>query len=508
MSSDPRTLRPDDRHNRLLRELVAPEDWTNPKPADRYDLVVIGGGTAGLVAAIGAAGLGATVALVEGGMMGGDCLNWGCVPSKALIRCALAAHEARRAAEFGVQTGEVSVDFGAVMARMRRLRTGIAHHDSFERVQGEGVHAFRGMARFVGRRRLKVGETELSFHRALVATGGKPVLPPVAGIDEVRALTNETVFQLTERPARLLVVGAGPIGCELAQAFQRLGSQVSLVDMAHRVLTEDDPEASELVAETLVAEGVNLHLGVGLRRLERTEAGEQRALLDPGESDAPEQIPFDAVLLATGRRPHTEGLGLEEAGVRTREDGAVETDAQLRTSNPRIYAAGDVTGRWQFTHAADAMARVVLRNALFFGSESVDDLVIPWCTYTDPEVAQVGLSWAAVQERGDLDLYRAELADVDRAKLDGDTAGWAKLYVDRGGHIVSATLVGRHAGEHLGEVALAVTNGVKIGQLDQTVHPYPTRAEVLRRAAGAWSKARLSPAASTVLSGIIKLRRL
>lgn len=508
MSTDPSPIRPDDHHNRVLRELVAPEDWSNPTPAERYDLVVIGGGTAGLVSAIGAAGLGATVALVEGGMMGGDCLNWGCVPSKALISCAQAAHDARRAAEYGVQTGEVSVDFGAVMARMRSLRTGIAQHDSFERVRDEGVHVFRGTARFTGRRRLVVGETELSFHRAVICTGGQPALPPFDGLDAVHALTNETVFQLTELPERLLVVGAGPIGCELAQAFQRLGSQVTLVDQAGRVLTRDDPEAAELVAETLVAEGVNLHLGVGLERLERTPDGSQRAVLDPGDSDAPAHLPFDAVLLATGRRPNTEGLGLETAGVQVDDRGAVVTDGLLRTSNPRIYAAGDVTGRWQFTHAADAMARVVIRNALFFGSESADDLVIPWCTYTDPEVAQVGLSWAEVQERGDLELYRAAWSDVDRARLDGDTAGWVKLYVDRGGHIVSATCVGRHAGEHLGALSLAVTNGVKIGELEQTVLPYPTRAELLRRAAGAWSKARLSPAAATVLGGIIKLRRL
>ncbi|HND30351.1 MAG TPA: FAD-dependent oxidoreductase, partial [Myxococcota bacterium] len=389
---------PDD--DRLIAH-THPASWPLPTGGGRYNLVVLGGGPAGLVAAFGAAGLGARVAIVEKGLLGGDCLVTGCVPSKALLSAAHAAQAAREAGDRGVHA-QVEVDFAAVMARMRRIRADIAPHDSAERLRNAGIDVYFGAAHFSGPDSVQVstqhGDVGLQFHRALIATGARAAIPPIPGLAEVGALSNESVFSLTECPQRLLVLGAGVIGCELAQAFARLGSQVEIVDLSERVLPREEPEASRLVAARLSRDGVRLHLGVGVERVER-RGDDTVVRLKNGT-----EIAGDRLLVATGRVPNLD-LDLERAGVRYQKTG-IEVDEQLRTSNPRIYAAGDVIGQAQFTHAADHHARLVLRNALFpVPGGRVSDLVIPRVTYTQPEVAAVGIPAAEAAKDPSLRVY-------------------------------------------------------------------------------------------------------
>lgn len=491
-------LVPDDAFNRELQALTAPEDWVNPVAEDTYNLVVIGGGTAGLVAGIGSAGLGAKVALIEGGMMGGDCLNWGCVPSKALIASARAAHDARNAHAFGVQVGDVTVDFAAVMERMRRLRTGIAHHDSFERLRREGVDTFRGHARFTGPDTVEVAGQTLRFRRAVIATGARAFVPPIEGIDTIDVLTNETVFQLTELPKRLLVVGAGPIGCELAQCFQRFGAQVMLVDLADRILTKDDVDAAAIVQRQLEQDGIQLHLGAGVKAF-RADSDATVCRLDDGT-----ELAADAVLMAVGRRANVDDLGLDAAGV-TVQQGHVVVNDFLQTSNPNVYASGDVTGMWQFTHAADHMSRLVIRNALFFGRAKSSALVMPWATYTDPEVAHVGMTAEHAQAAG-AQVTQVGLDQSDRSKLDGATDGFVKVY-SIGGKPVGATIVARHAGELIGELALAITAGLSMGDIANTIHPYPTQAEAVWKTGTEFNRGRLTPTMKTWARRLLAWRR-
>ncbi|RME57316.1 MAG: FAD-dependent oxidoreductase, partial [Caldilineae bacterium] len=378
-------LVPQDEFNAQLLANVHPGDWVNPTPADVYNLVVIGGGSAGLVAAAGAAGLGARVALVERHLLGGDCLNVGCVPSKAVIRSARVMGEIKRAACFGVHVeGSVRTDFAAVMERMRQVRARISPHDSARRYQEMGVDVFFGAARFTGPDRVEVDGQELRFRKALIATGSRPMKLPIDGLEEAGYLTNETVFALTEQPKRLAIIGAGPIGCELAQAFQRLGSQVTILEIAPRILLREDDDAAQIVADSLAADGVEMLLGVQIQRVERT--GPVRRLVYR-QGEAEHVLEVDQILLGAGRTPNVDSLNLEAAGVAYHRKG-VTVDDTLRTTNPNIYAAGDVALPYQFTHTADASARIVLQNALFPGPKKrFRDLHIPWCTYTDPEVA-------------------------------------------------------------------------------------------------------------------------
>jgi pyruvate/2-oxoglutarate dehydrogenase complex dihydrolipoamide dehydrogenase (E3) component len=489
-----------------LLENVHPAGWQNPRAEGRYNLVVVGAGTAGLVCAAGAAGLGARVALVERHRLGGDCLNYGCVPSKALLRCARAAAEARRAADFGVRVpGPVEVDFPAVMARMRRLRAELSRHDSAARFRGLGVDVFLGEASFGVRDRVTVGGQTLYFARAVIATGGRPAALELPGLGPEDYLTNESVFDLDELPRRLVVVGGGPVGCELGQAFRRFGSDVTLANRSAGLLGKEGPEAVALVRARLEAEGVRLELGARPVTVERTGAG---LVLVVEKSGQTARLPADALLVAVGRRPNVEGLGLEQAGVEHDAQG-VRVNDFLQTSNRRVYAAGDVCSAYQFTHAADAMARIVLRNALFFGRARVSELVIPWCTYTDPEVAHVGLTAEEAGRRGiGIQTFHVSLDEVDRAVLDGEADGFAAAHVRRGtDRIVGATVVAAHAGEMIGEVALAMTRGLGLAALSQTVHPYPTQAEVLRRLGDAWQKTRLTPRRAALLRALLRWRR-
>ena len=499
------TVLPWDAHNQGLVANVHPAGWSNPTPGGRYNLVVIGAGTAGLVCAIGAAGLGAKVALVERDLMGGDCLNYGCVPSKALIRSSRAAYDAAHAAPFGVRVTMDSVDFGDIMERMRRLRAGIAHNDSAKRFSEAGVDVFLGQGVFAGPDELRVGDARLRFSRAVIATGSRAASVVIPGLAEVGFLTNETVFALTVLPKRLLVIGAGPIGCELAQAFKRFGSDVSIIGLEAQLLPREDADAAAVLAAQFEREGIGLALGAKILRVEKREAAKVVVFERNGSQQA---LEGDEILVAIGRSPNLEGLGLEIAGVKFDRNG-ITVDDRLRTSNRGIYAAGDICSPYKFTHAADAMARMVLQNALFWGRKCASSLVIPWTTYTDPEIAHVGLYEKEAHAQGlKVQTLTVPLSEIDRAVLDGEPEGFARLHVEAGsGRILGATVVARHAGEMIGEVVLAITEKVKVGALSRTIHPYPTQAEAWKRLGDAYQRTRLTPGVLRLFRRLLAWRR-
>ena len=496
---------PDDVHNRALTDNVHPIGWINPRPAERYNLVVVGAGTAGLVSAVGAAGLGAKVAIVERRLMGGDCLNYGCVPSKALLRAARAAADVRSSGEFGARVGAVSVDFEAVMTRLRRLRAEISRNDSVQRLSSLGIDVFLGDARFVANDVIEVDGHRLRLARAVVATGARATVPSIPGLAQAGYLTNETVFSLTSLPARIVVIGAGPVGCELAQAFRRFGSEVTIVNDESRLLPREDPDASAILRSAFEREGVRLALGVTVTRVEREmSAGDRRVVMDANGRE--ETVLADAVIVATGRAPNVEGLGLERAGIKWDPHG-ITVDDHLRTTNARVWAAGDIASPFKFTHAADAMARIALQNALFFGRKSVSALVIPWATYTDPEIAHVGMSAQEAARRSDVRTFTVPLESVDRAILDGSSEGFARIHADSRGRIVGATMVASHAGEMIGEISLAMTAGVSLGALAQTIHPYPTQAEAWKKLGDSWNRTRLTPRVQALFDAFLRWRR-
>ncbi len=465
---------PLDEADRRLSDNVRPAEWRNPQPQPRYDLVVVGAGTGGLVSAAGAAGLGARVALVERHAMGGDCLNVGCVPSKALIASA-----------------RNGMPFGEAMARMRRLRADLSAADSVARFADLGVDVFLGHGRFINPAELEVAGQRLRFRRAIIATGGRPAVPSWAGLAEGEYLTNESVFSLAELPRSMVIVGAGPIGCEMAQTFARFGSRVTLMDLAPRVLPRDDPDAAELVARALVADGVTLELGV---RIERVVTAGGEWIVRGHRDSASVAALGGALLLAVGRMPNIEDLGVSAAGVDTEKTGIVVND-RLQTTNPRIFAVGDVCSRFQFTHAADAQARIALGNALFFGRRRHTRLVLPWCTYTAPEVAQVGLTAQAAAAGGvPIDTIAVPFDRVDRAVLEGSTTGFLRVHLRKGSdRIVGATIVHARAGELIAEAAAAMTNRLGLAALGGTVRPYPTLGDAYRKAADVWNRNRLTP---------------
>ena len=467
---------------------VHPPDWVNPVPADRYHMVVIGAGTAGLVTAAAAAGLGARVALIEKRLMGGDCLNVGCVPSKALLA--------------GARSGEAN--FGAVMARMRRLRADLSSIDSAYRFRDLGVDVFLGEAAFDGPDRIFVGGQSLRFRRAVIATGARPASPPIPGLDQVPHLTNESVFDLTELPSRLLVIGGGPIGCELAQAMARLGSTVTILDRDPRLIAHDDADAAEVLAIALRRDGVTLELGVTIDSV----SGGDGVTINFHRDGTSGTARGDALLVAAGRTPNVEELQLERAGIEVAKHG-VKVDDHLRTTNRRVFAAGDVASRHQFTHVADFQARIVVANALFPGRQRASALVIPWCTYTDPEVAQVGLTAAAAEQQGvAIDTVTVPWHEVDRAVLEGTTDGFLRLHLARGtARLIGATLVGAHAGELIAEATLAITNRVDLAGIGATIHPYPTLAEAYRKAADQWRRRKLTPLVQRVLAMWFRITR-
>jgi pyruvate/2-oxoglutarate dehydrogenase complex dihydrolipoamide dehydrogenase (E3) component len=493
-------LLPDDPHDKALLANVHPPAWNNPVPTGRYNLVVIGAGTAGLVSAAGAAGLGARVALVERELLGGDCLNVGCVPSKALIASSRAAANAREAEKYGIRVpGGVEVDFPRVMERLRGLRARLSPNDSAERFRSLGVDVFLGQGSFTGPDTVTVGGQTLRFQRAIIATGARAVSPEVPGLNEVGFLTNESVFALTRLPARLAVIGGGPIGCELAQAFARLGSHVTLLHRESRILPREEPEASHRVQKALQRDGVEI---VRDGQVLLARKGEGNKVLKVKDPQGERELQVDEILAGAGRQPNVEGLGLEAAGVTYDSRKGVHVDDRLRTSNARIFAAGDICSRFQFTHVADAMARIVLQNALFLGRARASALTIPWCTYTAPELARCGLSEAEAKAQGiEVQSFTQELAGVDRAVLDGEDEGFVQVLVRKGSdRIVGATIVAAHAGEMIAEVSLAMTAGIGMKKLTGVIHPYPTQAEALKKIADAWNRTRLTPWVKWILS--------
>ena len=472
------TRYPGDDNDRRWRELVFPENYRNPEPRRKYHLVVIGAGPAGLVASIAAAGLGAHVALVERQAMGGDCLNVGCVPSKSLLEFA------RRNPDAG---------FAEAFAWLRRIRSEIAEHDSVERYLHSGVDVFLGSARFAGPNRVQVGEQRLAARRFLIATGARPELPRIPGLQDCDALMSESFFDLVERPGRLAILGAGPTGCELAQGMARLGIEVHLFEMAERVLPRAIAPASAALATALQSDGVKLHLGSKVTRISLV-AG--RPTIDaPGAS-----ITADRLLVAAGRRANVEDLNLTAAGVELR-GGRIAVDDKLRTTNRRIYAAGDVCSRLPFTHNADAQARIVVRNALFAPTASTRGLVVPQCTYTDPEVAQVGETQAQLTGKGvGFDSWGLEFGELDRARTAGGKDGFVELLTARGSDtILGATIVGHDAGEQIAPLCVAMANDLGLEAVGKAVLPYPTRAEYLRRLADRYARTRLTPRAAGFL---------
>jgi len=500
-------LQPDTPENRILCDNVHPSDWVNPEPAGHYNLVVIGGGTAGLVCAAGAAGLGARVALVERHLLGGDCLNVGCVPSKGVIRASRAVFDARAGAEFGVRGVDgVQADFGEAMARMRQLRAGLSGHDSARRFRDElGVDVFIGQARFTAPEVVEVDGKQLRFARAALCSGARAEAPPIPGLAAAGYLTNETVFSLTELPPSLAVIGAGPVGCELAQAFARFGSKVTLIGTSQQILGREDLDAAAVLQDAFLRDGVVLELGVKILGVE-VRGGEKLLRLE--RDGQTREVVADSIMVGVGRAPNVEGLGLEEAGIRYDKSGVTVSDT-LQTSNPRVYAAGDICSAFKFTHLADAQARLLIANALFRGRQKNSKLTIPWCTYTDPEVAHVGLYERDAQARGiEVTTLTVPFADLDRAVLDGETAGFARVHLKKGSDVIlGATIVARHAGEMINELSLAIGSGLGLGAIGKTIHPYPTQAEAIKKLADAYNRTRLTPLVKRVLGAWLAWQR-
>jgi pyruvate/2-oxoglutarate dehydrogenase complex dihydrolipoamide dehydrogenase (E3) component len=498
---------PPDIYNRTLVARLHPPAWTNPTPPGRYNLVVVGAGTAGLVTAAGAAGLGARVALVEKHLLGGDCLNVGCVPSKALIRAARAYADVRDAEGYGIEVPPgARADFEAVMERMRRLRASLSPHDSAQRFRELGVDVYLGEGRFLGPDSLEVEGKTLRFQKGCIATGARAAAPPIPGLAEAGYLTNETVFTLTRLPPRLAVIGAGPIGCELSQTFARFGSQVTLYHSGPRILPRDDAAFTVRVEKSFQADGLRMVFNSRVTGVERVPTGKRILHSGPGGAEGTE---VDEILVGVGRAPNVEGLGLEPAGVEYDRREGVKVDDRLRTSNPRIYAAGDVCFPQKFTHTADALARIVIQNALFLGRARASRLVIPWCTYTDPELAHVGLYPEEARKRGfSVRIFSQEFAEVDRAILDGEPEGLAQVYVEEGSdRILGATVVARHAGEMVSEIGVAMAGKLGLKAISAAIHPYPTQAEVWKKIADAYQRTRLKPWLKTLLGWWLRRSR-
>jgi pyruvate/2-oxoglutarate dehydrogenase complex dihydrolipoamide dehydrogenase (E3) component len=472
-----------------------------------YNVVVIGGGTAGLVTAAGTAGLGGRVALVERGRMGGECLNTGCVPSKALIASARLARRMRTASRLGLRDAEPRFDFEHVMARVRERRARLAPHDSRDRFESLGVHVFHGEARFTSSHEVEVDGRRLRGRNFVIATGSRAAIPDVPGLAAARPYTNETIFdELNERPARLIVIGGGPIGCELGQALQNLGVHVTLLEASARLLDKEDEEAAQLVRRSLVQDGVRVETSVTVRRVERTPFGSRVYFERDGSGFATEA---EALLVAAGRAANVDGLQLEKAGVAFTKRG-VTVDRHLRTSQPHIYAAGDVAGSYQFTHLADHHARVIVRNILLpWWKARVDTRALPWCTYTTPEIGRVGMGEDEALRRGmHCERVVQPLNGLDRAVLESDEEGFAKVLLRPGGDtILGATVVGAHAGELVHEIALAIQAGLGLRSLAGTIHAYPSWSELLRKLADTQQRRRLTPVARSATAWLYRRRR-
>ena len=490
---------PQDAHERKRLENLHPQGWRNPQPADRYSLVVIGGGTAGLVAAHAAAALGAKVALIERELLGGDCLNVGCVPSKAIIRTSRLYAEMRTAEQYGAQVpADIRVDFAAVMERMRGIRARIGRVDSVQRLVAAGVDVFFGQARFTATDALTVDGLRLRFKKAMIATGSRPDTPSIPGLVEAGFLTNENVFDLTQLPRRLLVIGGGPLGCELAQAFCRFGAQTIITQHWPLFLPREERDAAQLLSDAFARDGIEVWLNTTAVNV-HVENGQK--LVDLVSDDHKSTVAVDAILTGTGRVPNVDGLGLDAAGIDFDTTNGVRVDDFLQTSNRRVYAAGDVCLEHKFTHTADASARIVVQNALFLGRQRLSALIIPWCTYTDPAIAHVGLYVQQARERDiPVKTFTIPMHEVDRAIADDEETGFVKIHVrERTDRILGATIVARHAGDMINEITLAMVAGIGLRTLARVIHAYPTQAEAIKKAADAYNRTRLTPTVKSLL---------
>ncbi len=480
---------------------VHPADWQNPLPTGRYNLVVIGAGTAGLVCAAGAAGLGARVALIERHRLGGDCLNYGCIPSKGLIRAGLAIQDVRLAGSFGITgTKAANSDFAAVMARIRRMQAEISPHDSAHRFRDElGVDLYFGKASFVASDCVAVGESRLYFHRAAICSGARAATPKIPGLTATGYLTNESVFALDILPPRLAIIGGGAIGCELAQAFARLGSRVTIIEQSPQLLGHEDRDAIAILHATFLREGIDVRLGSRIVRCERQ--GDERIIYLESAAGG-DVLTVDQILVGIGRCPNVDGLDLERGGIGYDPQHGITVSDTLQTSNPRVYAAGDVCSPHKFSHTADAQARIVIANALFMGRQKCSALTIPWCTYTDPQIAHVGMYEEEALAKGlEVNTLTVPMADVDRALLDGEAEGFARVLLQKGSdRILGATIVARHAGEMISEFSLAISNRLGLGAISRTIHPYPTQTEVIKKVADLYQRSRLTPFVRSLLS--------
>jgi pyruvate/2-oxoglutarate dehydrogenase complex dihydrolipoamide dehydrogenase (E3) component len=469
-----------------------------------FDIVVIGGGSAGLVVAAGAAQLGARVALVEKHELGGDCLHTGCVPSKTLIRSAKIAHLMRTAERYGIPSAEPAVRLADVMERVAAVISRVSRHDSPERFRGLGVDVVFGAGRFVDAAVFEVGGRRLAAKTFVIATGSRPAVPPIPGLDRVPFLTNESIFDLREDVPALAIIGAGPVGVEMAQAFARLGSRVTVIDVAAGLLPREDRDLAAVVETRLRNEGVDFRFATTITSVEGV-SGSIRLGVRGNEGDAGE-IVASHLLIAVGRRANVDGLALDAAGVAV-DHGHVVVDTRLRTTNPRIFAAGDVTGGHLFTHVAGHHGGIVLRQALFRMFWSKPSAVVPWCTYTDPELARVGLSEDEARERRiDHRVYRFAFDDLDRAHTEGATDGHAKILTDPRGRLLGAAIVGAQAGELIHEYVLALQHGMKAADVAGPIHVYPTLAEINKRVAEQRLKAGLTPTSKAWIKRLLRLR--
>ncbi len=449
----------------------------------KCDICVIGAGSGGLSVAAGASQMGAKTVLIEKGKMGGDCLNTGCVPSKSLIAAGHAAESIRNSGRFGVNGHEPSVDFAKVNDHVHNVIGAIAPHDSVERFEGLGVQVIKETARFVGRNEVEAGGKRIRARRFVVATGSSAAVPPTPGLDGVPYMTNETVFELRERPEHLIVIGGGPIGAELAQAHRRLGSEVTILEM-FRILGRDDPDAAEVVRKRMAAERIAMLEGISITGVAKKGNGIAVTIEKDGEQKT---VSGSHLLVAAGRRANVDGLGLEAAGIEYTPKG-ITVDARLRTTNKKVFAIGDVAGGLQFTHVAGYHAGIVIRNALFSLPAKADKAVVPWVTYTDPEIAHVGLTEAeARKSHGDgIKVLTWSFEENDRAQAEQETEGLVKVVVGPKGRILGATIAGPHAGELLQPWVLAITQKLKIGAMANIIAPYPTLGEVNKRVAGSY----------------------
>ncbi len=496
-------IQPMDEYNQKLISFVHPPDWVNPTPKSCYDLIVIGAGTAGLVVSAGVAGLnlGLKVALIEKHLMGGDCLNFGCIPSKAMIRSAKVIGEILKAQKLGINVIEKEIDFSFIMERMRKIRAQISHHDSAERFNNLGVDVFLGEARFLCNNIIEVNQQKLNYKKAVIATGARAVKPNIKGIETGEFYTNETIFSLTELPSSLAVIGAGPIGCELAQTFHRLGSNVTLFHQDDHILNKEDSDGAEIIQNTFKREGINLILNAQILRIETTNEGKKIYYQSNQKEDL---IMVKEILIGAGRSPNIEGLNLEAVGVKYDQKG-VKVNDYLQTTNPKIYAAGDICLPYKFTHTADAAARIVIKNTLFspfgLGKSKFSNLVIPWVTYTDPEIAHVGKYEHQLQKEGiDYETIKIMMSAVDRAIADGETEGFVKIHHRKNSdQILGATIIASHAGEMISEITSAMVNKIGLNGLSSVIHSYPTQAEAIKKTADAYRRKLLTPRTQKIL---------